>query len=889
MKTPIKFLRWFCHPDLVEDVEGDLLELYDLFNIKKPKTAKWLLWLEVLKLFRPGIIRSISGSYKMNHFGMFKNYFKMTLRNAKKEKAFTILNVFCLTVGFTVCLYVGLYTIKEVGYDKFHEKGERIYRINQTYIWGESDHLFGSTGPAVMGAVYNEIPEFETMCRIHPLEDGPLVHAVTESDITIFEEKKIRAVDSTFFDMFTFEMIKGNSATALNNPYSIVLTEDMASKYFNSLDVLGKQMMIMENGEANTFQITGVTSNNPVNSHITFDMLISMNSIKRLERSNDSWWWTTFVTFGLLRPDADPASVSEKVAQVPGKYLEPFLMKYRGITYKEFKETGESWDLFIQPLLDIHLHSQHVYSRLNKIGDIKTVNILISITGLILLLSVINFVNLTTAKSSKRSKEVGVRKVLGSSRQSLMWQFMFESVLFCLTALIFSYGFLWFFLDQFNAVSGKEISMDSIASLFLILATIGVTLIVGVLAGAYPSFYLSSFGPIKALKSQVFQGAKASMVRNTLVTIQFTISIALIVCALVVRNQVQYWLEMDLGFNRKDIIIVENVERLGSSMETFKNELLNLATVKNVSLGSDTPPYMWDGDDNFIIKGADVQRHKANYWMSDEQFAQTFDLKFLAGRDFDKKKDHSASVIVTRGLVNKNEYLDLNEVIGKTLDYSGFEARIIGVIENFNAEFGLEQPPMAYYNQQVSFNHRKHREIAIRYKQGLTNDELIQLKYDIDRLWQEIKPGMPVVSHFLDEGFQQEFKPTMDFERMIEFFSVLAMIIAGLGLTGLVAYVIERKTKEIGIRKVLGASVSSILVLLSSEFGKLLLLGFLIASGLSWYLMSLWVQDFEYQAPIPWYVFIAAGFSMFIVAAFTIGFQTVKSARSNPVHSLKDE
>ncbi len=887
-KSANRFLSWFLKGELLEEILGDLEEYHEEL-LEKPKWKRKLFyWFHVLHFLRPFALKRLEGQTHLNNYGMFKNYFKMAVRSAKREKAFTVLNVFCLAVGFTVCLYAVLYANKELSFDHFHTKADRIYRINQTFIWGETDQLFGSTGPGVMNAVQSEIPEFETMCRVHPFEKGSLVRTVSDDNKTIFEENGIRAVDSTFFDVFSFELTQGNPQTALNNPYSIILTEEMALKYFGELDVIGRQLTIEEFSELQTYQITGVAANNPPNSHITFDMLVSMNSLTRLKWANDSWWWTTFVTFGVLRPDADPTFVAEKVAQVPGKYLGAFLMKYRGITYEEFLETGESWDLYIQPILDMHLRSQHVYSRLNTIGDIKTLYIMGSIAGLILLLSVINFVNLTTAKSTRRSREVGVRKVLGSNRRNLIWQFMFESFLFCMVALVVSLGLLGLCMDQFNAVSGREVFFESLFQPWLILSIIGFTAMVGIVAGLYPAFYLSSFKPVKVLKGKTI-GAQGGLIRNSLVTVQFTISIALIACALIVRNQVEFWVDMDLGFNRDRVIVVQNAERLDESMETFKNELLNMASVENVSLGSDTPPYMWDGDDNFHIEGTEAQKHKANFWTSDENFADVFDLEFIAGRDMDEARDHSSVAVVTRALVERNGIIDPNDAVGKTLDYSGHKAKIVGVIEDFNAEFGFDTPPMVYYNNQVSFDYRRHREVAIKYRSGLSNEQIEQLQYDIEKKWQALKPGMPILSHFLNERWRQQFDADMQFGKMIEFYSILAMIIAGLGLTGLVAYVIERKTKEIGIRKVLGASVSSITVLLSSEFGKLLLVGFVLATGLSWYLMSIWVQDFDYQAPIPWYVFLIAGATMLVVAALTIGYQTLKSARANPVESLRDE
>lgn len=315
----IKLLRWFCHPALIEDVEGDLMELFEDRAITNGEwKAKWLMWWDVLKLFRPGIIRGLSSQNKMSRFGMIRNYFITAIRSAKKEKAFTVLNITCLSIGFTACLYIAMYSMEELSYDSFHEKADRIYRINQTYIWGNTDDLFGSTGPAVMTAIESEVPEFETMTRVHTFEDA-IVSTLSNERKEVFEEGQVRGADSTFFQVFSFPLIKGNPNTALVNPNSVVLTESMARKYFGSIDILGEQLKIESEEKNNYYRITGVAADIPSNSHVTFNLLISMSSLDRLKgRHNDSWVWTTFVTFGVLRPDADVELVARKVASVPG-------------------------------------------------------------------------------------------------------------------------------------------------------------------------------------------------------------------------------------------------------------------------------------------------------------------------------------------------------------------------------------------------------------------------------------------------------------------------------------------------------------------------------------------------------------------------------------------
>ncbi|MFY0650997.1 MAG: ABC transporter permease [Cyclobacteriaceae bacterium] len=886
-KSAERFLSWFLKGELLEEILGDLYEYHEELQDKPVWKRKLFYWFHVFNFLRPFALKKLEGAYQLNNYGMFENYLKMAIRNAHREKAFTMLNIFCLAIGLTACLYAYLYVQGEFQYDKFHEKADRIYRINQTFIWGEADVLFGSTGPAVMAAVKDEIPEFETMCRIHPLENIPLFSTLVEDKKVIFEEDGIRAVDSTFFEVFTFPLVKGNPETALDKPNSVVLTEESAYRYFNSLDVLGKQIQIEDDEVKGTFQVTGVAEDTPNKSHVTFDMLISMSSIKRLNWSHDSWIWTTFVAFGVLRADADPALVADKVADVPAKYLEPFLVKYRGMTYKEFLETGETWDLYMQPLLDIHLSGGKVFSRLSETRDIKSIYIISSIAALILLLSIINFVNLATAKATRRAKEVGVRKVLGSNRGGLIWQFNLESMLFCLLALVLSFGILRLFIEQINTLFGLEIMYWSIFNPVVLLPFIGFTLLTGLLAGIYPAFYLSAFSPVSALKGKSSSNSGGTLVRNSLVTLQFAISIALIATSLFIKNQVGFWLDMDLGFNRNNIIVVQHVDRLGESAKSFKNDLLNLPEIKNASISTDSPPYIWDGDDNFKIEGLEA-KSKISFWVADENFADIYGLKFVAGRNFDDSKDHTICTVVSRSLAERFDFSDPNEIIGRQLIYPEFKAKILGVVDDFQTEINWQQLPMAIFFNYNNY-YRKNREMSISFRDDLKPEELPQLLVDMEEKWQAVNPGLPMNYYFLDQRFETIFEPSKRLGQMTGFYAILAIIIAGLGLTGLVAYVVERKTKEIGIRKVMGASVSAIMVLLSTEFIKLLVLGFIIASGLSWYLMMQWVQDFEHQAPIPWHIFAIAGLAMLLVSILTIGYQTFKSARANPVDSLKDE
>lgn len=883
----LRLFRTFCNPEFVEDIEGDLLERYERESHSGSRKANRKFFFEVVKLMRPSLIKRLLPPLIMNN-RMFHNYFITTLRTARKEKAFTLLTLLCLTIGFTAVIYAGLYTRQELSFDTFHEKADRIYRINQTFIWGDIDELFGSTGPAVMNAVQSEIPEFETMTRVLAFDDV-VVSVVGSPDQYLFEEGEMRGADSTFFDVFSFPFVKGNPKTALKDPYNVVLTESMALKYFNSIDVLGKQLRIKEPEEEHLYQITGVVKDIPPNSHVTFDLLASLSSLERLKWAKDTWWWTAFVTFGVLREDADPAHVAEKVAQVPGKYLEPFLLKYQGITYAEFIESGETWDLYIQPLLDIHLSSKHVFSRLNETGDIQSIYVFDAIAGLILVLSMINFINLMTARSSRRSKEVGMRKILGTNRGALVTQFLFESVLYCVVAVTLSLGLLSMASPEIDYLTGKTVPLGPLTDPLVIAVIVLVTWITGAFAGLYPAFYLSSVAPLRVIKGQLSQGTRGSLIRSALVTIQFTVSIGLIASALIINKQVQHWFAMDLGFQRNNILVIKHTERLGESIPAFANRIERIPAINRISCSTDSPPYVNHSDGSFYLQGKEEDTRELSYWKGDHEFIPLYGLDIIAGQNFDPLQQNADKAIISRSVASSFGIADPEMAIGKVLSYYEHHVQIIGVFEDIETEIRWKQLPIVLYHYDGTIGSGPYTEISLDWREDLAASQLVDLVHELETEWNEFNTGMPMRFTFLDQEFESIFEPTVRFGQLINFYASLAVLIACLGLVGLVAYVIERRNKEIGIRKVLGASVSRVGMMLTGEFGRLLFIGFALASALSWFAMSRWIQDFDYQTSLSPVTFLIAGCIMLAIVLATLAYQVLRAASSNPVDYLKEE
>lgn len=815
---------------------------------------------------------------------MIQNLLKIALRNFHRERIFSLLQVLGLSLGISSCLLISLYAIHEFSFDSFHEKGDRIYRINQTFIWGDEDALFGSTGPAVMYAIQQEVPEFESMVRVHT--PGPFLVKTQKNQL--FEEKEILAVDSAFFQIFTFPLVEGNAHTALKKPYSIILTESAANKYFGDESALGKTLELSANGNTKSYLVTGIATDIPTNSHIDFNMLISMNSIPNVRSANDSWMWTTFVTFGLLREGADPRQTAKKVAKVPGKYLDKFLQKYRGISLKEFLESGEEWNLYIQPFNDIHLRSTHVFSRLNQTGDIRIVGVFILIAALTLLISVINFINLYTARATTRAKEVGIRKVIGSDRKMLISQFLAESILYVFLSMALSIIIVELFLPTFNYLTEKDLSFQLLLEPTTLAVMIASIAIVGILAGIYPSLYMSSFRPAQVLKGKIGGTMKGGGIRNILVTTQFTISIALISSTLIVHQQVEHWRTMDVGFDRENKIIIENIETLGASYPAFLNNIEKYALVERASYSSDVPPYIFDFD-NFSIKGGEKKSVSVNYLLTDEDFIPSYGIVLIAGRNFSREFKDSLNVIVSRKFTEVFEFTHPETALNRTVTYNNKEFHIIGVFEDFNANLSDEVYPTAILSEVAPIFSNPNKSVTISLNRDTSGDELNDLLSNIEKEWNTFNDQMPLQYTFTDQEFMAAFSDTIRFATMLKSFTSLAIIIACLGLIGLVTFIIEKRHKEIGIRKVLGASMNSIFVMLATNFGKLLLIGLIISTPITWTTMSRWIENYPEQITISWITFILAGLIMFLFSVLAVSIQMYRASNVNPVKYLKEE
>ena len=768
-----------------------------------------------------------------------------------------------LTVGMTACFLIFLYIKFELSYDSFHTKADRIYRI--VCDIKTPTEVIKAAGPswAVPPNVKDEFSEVESFVRVAG-EDNVLIR---NGDIKFQEENSMWA-DSAFFQVFDFKLLKGDPRTALAAPFSIVLSETTAKKYFGKKDPLGKTLLIT--GDASPATVTGVMKDIPENSQIKGDLVLSMSTISKEWNKNLDQQWGSYgaQAYILLKPGANAKSLESRF---PG-----FLEKRNGT---EMKKGQMFATLFLEPMKDVYLRSTR---NGNTTGNINNVYIFSVVAIFILLIACINFVNLTTARSTERAKEVGIRKVVGAARLQLGKQFIGESIMLCLVAFVLSVIAASLMLPQFNQLSGKTISHgifeNSSYLLSLFLAAIGI----GLLAGIYPALVLSSFKPVVVLKGRFATGSRGILLRKGLVVAQFSISVALIIGTIVVYDQMDYMRNRELGFS-KDQMIVMNTDG-DPGKDAFNQAIKSIPTVKSTALSSSVPgsgnPGAYSEIEN---KKGDLQIANLDLYFVDFDYIGQFRMKVLAGRAFSREfgTDTTQAMILNEAAIKMFGYSSPQEAVGRRFKQWGREGKIVGVIKDFHFR-SLQQPikPLSMRIEPRGSNLVSANVSAVNLPTTLAA---------LENKWKTLIPNRPFTYYFLDEFFDKQYRGEERFGKLFLNFAILAIFISCLGLLGLASYSTMQRTKEIGIRKVMGASVSGIINLLSKEFLALVILSFFIAMPLAWYFMHAWLQDFAYRTQISWWVFALAGGIAVLIAVFTVSFQAIKAAIANPVKSLRTE
>ncbi|MGC4035813.1 MAG: ABC transporter permease [Chitinophagaceae bacterium] len=807
---------------------------------------------------------------------MLKNYFKTAFRNLVKNKFYSSINIIGLAAGLATCMLILLYVLDELSYDKYNKNSARIFRVNNEVKFGDN-HFDLAVAPALMGStMVRDFPEVEQYTRLR-WYGGFRVKKGKEN----LQEERVGYADSSFFDVFTIPVIAGNAKTALVEPHSLVITEKVAKKYFNTTDVVGKTMLINDTGN---YKVTAVIENIPTQSHFNFDIFVPM--IEDNGSNGDNWLSENWNTYVLLRKNADVTRLEPQLNGFIEKYTGPMLKSVLNQGMDEFKKNGGFVKASLTPLADIHLHSNKM-AEIDGNGNAQFVYIFSAIALLILLIACVNFMNLSTARSSNRAKEVGVRKVLGSLKKNLVTQFLTESMLISVIALAFALLLAWLLIPYFNQLAGKDIHTKILFQPAMLLSWIGLIIVVGLLAGSYPAFFLSAFQPIDVLKGKLAGGFKRSWLRNSLVVFQFSISIILIFGTVVIYNQLNYIHTKDIGYDRNKVLIINNTSALGEQAATFRNELLQVSGVQNATMSGYLPVNYYRSNDAFFVSPTLDQKTAISLqnWFVDEKYVPTLGIKVLEGRNFSQDfltdstaiiiNEAAAKFLATKDILNKKLY-NFKDVNLKSLN----EWHIIGVIKNFNFSSLRDViTPLALKLGKDNSN------ISVRINATNTNDVLERIK----NKWQSMAASQPFNYSFMDEDFNRLYTTEQRTGKIFITFAILAILIASLGLFGLITYAAEQRVKEIGIRKVLGASVGNIAGMLSKDFLKLVLISSVISFPLAWWAMHTWLQDFAYRVSISWWVFAIAGILALFIALATISFQAIKAAMANPVKSLRTE
>jgi putative ABC transport system permease protein len=823
---------------------------------------------------------------------MIQNYFLLFFRNLRRQRLFTAINLLGLTVSIASTLLIYLYVQHEFSYDAFHKDADKIYRINQTFIWGENNNAqFASTGPGVAYALREEIAEIDLITSIHTPGDYIISYTKPDKSVVSFEESDVFAADSNFFFMFNFPLIAGDPATVFDHPGNLVMTESTARKYFGEENPIGKLIQLSSrdgNNAFDTYEVTGIVKDLPTNSYFDFDILVSMKGFP-VDRLNWSWVWTQLETYVKINPEADMAQVKAKIAALPKKRVGVTLQRAFNTTYDDYIASGKKWELFMQPLTSIHLPTEVVLNRLNDSGNRQIIYSFIGAALFIVILSCINFMNLSTAQFTKRLKEASVRKILGLGRKELTLGYFTEALIFCSAALLIAISIAQLALPAFNSVIEKKLTLDLLASPRILITLVGLVLAMAIVSSSYPSIFLSSFHPVEAMKGRLKVGREGRGFRNGLVIFQFSISIILIICTAVVFQQLNFVSKKELGFNKENLIVLRHAEVADS--ESISNEMQAIPGVLTSTYCASVPPDVYGGD-TFAAEGNQDMRFPMNYTNADENYITALNLKLKIGRNFSKDTPGDENrVIVNEATLSKLGWPLDESVIGRKIFYPGGDNaffEIIGVVSDFNY-WSISNPiePFGLFHlNNTATNARQARYLVARLDPSKDIEQTIT---SIQQVWRKHAQHTPFDYSFVDQSFNETFKTQQQFGKVLVVMAVLAIVIACLGLLGMIMYALEQRTKEIGIRKVNGATVLDILTLISKGYSKLIIISIIIGAPVAWAMMSKWLEEFAYRVtPSPW-IFILSGVGVIVVAMAITSYHSVKAALTNPVEVLKDE
>ena len=811
---------------------------------------------------------------------MIKNYFKIAWRNLSRNRSHSLINLLGLAIGIACCLLILLWVVDELSYDQWNEKSDRIYRVAPEVNFGGAHRHFALSPAPLAGALRSDFPEVETAVRFW--NPGT---TLVKRDVQNFKESNTVFVDSTLFDVFSLKLIKGDPGSTLAPPNTMIINETTAKKYFPNEDPLGKTLIFNDQLE---LKVSGVIEDMPLNSHFNFDFFVSLSGI---DQANEGMWVShNFCTYYVLREGVDHANFEAKVyPHLIQKYIGPQIEQLMGKPFEEFEKSGAFLKYHFQALKDIHLKSDLEY-ELGANSNIQYVWIFSIAALFILLIACVNFMNLSTARSASRAKEIGLRKVMGSLRSQLIKQFLTESLLMVGLAFILGIGMAQFALPYYNELADKSLSLPFASTGFWSIAFLS-TVAVGFIAGSYPAFYLSGFKPIKTITGKLRHKAGNLNLRNGLVVFQFLIAVLLIIGTLVIQQQMNYIQNKKLGYEREQVLLLDDTHILGEQTRAFKDELLTNPKISSVSV-SGYLPVPSNRNDSPLCKSPEIREDNCvsiQMWNIDQDYLATMGMELVAGRNFSDDMPTDSNAVIINETAAK--ILGFDNPIGKKLfggagsidresGSLGGSSTIIGVVKDFHFESLRQNIGALSFWLQPSNNH-----ISIK----ANSDQIATLIPEIESSWKAMAPGQPFNFRFLDESFDRLYRSETRISSIFGIFSGLSIFIACLGLFGLAAFATERRTKEIGIRKVLGATTANLVALISKDFLRLVVIAMVIAIPIAWYFMNQWLQDFAYRVNIQWWIFFIAGILAIAIAFATVSLQSIRAALANPVDSLRSE
>jgi len=805
---------------------------------------------------------------------MIKNFFLTAFRNAFKNWTYSIINILGLSTGLAAIIYIFLFVQFERGYDRFHENADQIYRVGVQGMMMNNEINQAITAAPMAEAMQNDYPEVVNACRLRESGDWLIVYGDNK-----INEKEFLFADSTFFDVFSFKLLKGDPKNVLVEPRSVVMTETGAKKYFGKEDPVGKLLKV----ESDTvlYKVTGLMEDPPENSHFHFDLL---GSLTTLDASRRTFWVShNFYTYITLEEETEIDFFQDKMQLMVEKYVGPQIEQVLGINMEEFASSGSSFSYFIQPLTDIHLHSDLQY-EIETNGNILYVYIFISIAIFILVIASINFTNLATARASNRSKEIGIRKVVGAMKEQLVIQFLTESFLITLASLGIAIVILEIFMPALNNLLQIPLSISYFSCWYIVPVLFLLILVVSFMAGSYPAFFLASFRPVAVLKGKLKLGAKSGKLRSVLVITQFVVSVFILLSTFTVSDQLKYVLNKDLGFEKENILMIRRSDALKTQMESFKSELRNISGITEVTNANAYPGVNFSNNAFFLEGEPTGHTYLLNQAWVSYDYDKTFNFELVEGRFFSKEYSDSNAIVINEAAVKS---LGLEDPIGKIIlspwtENEFLKRPIIGVVKDFNFKsLHTKIEPAAFTLMPGNWE----GVVCVKIEPESLNTTIHQ----IHKVWQEFVSEYPFEYFFFDDHLKDLYKAEQRTNSIFIIFSVLSVLIAFLGLLGLISFITEQRKKEIGIRKTFGASSINIVYEISKDIFKLIVIAAIISWPLTYWVMNNWLQDFSYRVEINYLMFVIITILTIILSLVTVFYQTIKAALKNPSDILRYE